>query len=410
MAGYSASEVRFAERSGATTATPMSYYLLLAFLVLLYANLPLVVPALDALRPAKLVAGAALVMLFAERALARKGFNLAWPEGCLLLGFLGAAALSCLTALWPGHAVESVSDLLKMTIVFFFIVNCANTERLLRGVMWTMVISGLIPAFGTLRNYFQGNVFEGRTGWIGIFANPNELAYSLVVLLPLAPFLATGLSLGLRLALLGVALVFVAAIMVTFSRGGMVGLVVVAGLYAWRKQSVLLQSLMVLLLSAGLIFAGRFWSRGENFKNLNQDASFRGRLVTSQAGLAMFFDHPLLGVGLGCSVVAWPLYAPEGFYTKGALVTHNTFIQALAETGAIGFVPFILLIGLGLYHARKLALESPGTGLGNVGAGIEISLWGMVICGLSGGYVLTWFPYILLGLAASAWRLKGNAR
>ena len=90
-----------------------------------------------------------------------------------------------------------------MTLVYFFIVNCANTERRLRGVMWTMVIGGLFPAAGTLKNYLHGNLVEGRAAWVGIFANPNELAYSLVILLPLAAFLATGLGLMPRLALAG---------------------------------------------------------------------------------------------------------------------------------------------------------------------------------------------------------------
>jgi O-antigen ligase len=139
---------------------------------------------------------------------------------------------------------------------------------------------------------------------------------------------------------------------------------------------------------------------------LNQDVSFQQRLATSQAGLAMFADHPLLGVGLGCSVIAWPLYAPEGLYTRGALVTHNTFIQAAGETGIFGFIAFILFVGFGLYHARKLALESPGTALSNLSSGIEIAIWGFVVCGMSGGYLRTWFPYILLGLAASAWRIR----
>ena len=147
MTGLSASQIHFAERSRTTTKSPASYWLLLVFLFLLYANLPIVVPSLDPLHLAKVVAGAALVALLAERAFARKSLNFAWPEGSLLLCFLGAAALSSLTALWPRLAAEAVADLLlKMTIVFFFIVNCANTERLLRGVMWTMVIGGLLPA------------------------------------------------------------------------------------------------------------------------------------------------------------------------------------------------------------------------------------------------------------------------
>jgi putative inorganic carbon (hco3(-)) transporter len=410
MAGYSVSQIRFTERSRATTGTPVSYWLLLAFLFLLYANLPMVMPALDPLHLAKVVGGTALVMLIAERVFAKKSLELASPEGYLLLAFLGAAALSSLTALWPRLAVEAVSDLVKMSIVFFFIVNCANTGSRLRGVMWTMVIGGLLPAAGTLRNYLQGNLVEGRAAWVGIFANPNEVAYSLVILLPLVAFLATGLGLVPRLALLGVVLLYIAAILVTFSRGGVVGLVIVMGLYAWRKRSILLLGLMVILVAAGLILASRYWSRGENFNNLNQDTTFRQRLATSQAGLAMFVDNPMLGVGPGCSLIAWPLYAPADLYTRGALVTHNSFIQALSEFGALGFVPFILFIGFGLYHARKLALDPAHPGLANLGGGIETAIWGFVACGMSGGYVLTWFPYILLGLAASARQIRVEAQ
>ena len=412
MAGCSAAEIQFTERSqtGIGSRTPASYWLLLAFLFLLYANLPIVMPRLDPLHLAKVVAVLGLVALVGERVFAGASLDSGRPEGWLLLGFVGATALSSVTALWPRYALDSVSDLVKMAIVFFFIVNCANTERRLRGVMWTMVVGGLLPAAGTIHNYVTGNIVEGRTAWVGIFANPNEVAYSLVILLPLAAFLAAGLGLLPRLALLGAALVYVAAILVTFSRGGLVGLVAVMGFYAWRKPSIVLQGLMVALILAGVVLAGRFWSRGEGFQNLSQDNSFQERLATSQVGLAMFEDHPLLGVGLGCSVIAWPLYAPEGLYTRGALVTHNTFVQALGETGVIGFIPFVLFIGFGLYHARKLALESPGTGLANLGAGTEIAIWGFVICGMSGGYVLTWFPYILLGLGASARQIRERAQ
>jgi O-antigen ligase len=405
MASYSVSQIRFKEAGSTPSRAPASYWLLLAFLFLLYANLPLLIPSLDALRPAKVVAGLALVTLLAERAMARKSIELAYPEGLLLLAFLGAAAISSLTALWPRLAIESVSDLAKMTVVFFFIVNCASTERRLRGVMWTIVIGGLLPAAGALRNYLQGNLVEGRAAWIGTFANPNELSYSLVILLPLAAFLASGLGLLPRLALLGIALIYVAGILVSFSRGGLLGLVAVVGLCVWKKRSIVLKGLLVLLVVGGMVFAGRFWSRGEDFQNLKSDVSFQQRLATSKAGFSMFADHPLLGVGLGCSVVAWPLYAPAGLYTRGALVTHNTFIQAMSETGVIGFAAFVLFVGFGLHHVRKQARQAAQPGLAHLSTGIEIAIWGFLVCGMSGGYVLTWFPYILVGLAVAAKRL-----
>ncbi|SPF48031.1 putative O-antigen polymerase family protein [Candidatus Sulfopaludibacter sp. SbA4] len=407
--GSGISQIRFTEQSAtATTGAPVSYWLLLTFLFLLYANLPFVLPATEVVRPAAVVAGAALVMLLVETMFGRRTLSFAWPEGTLLLGFVGAAALSCLTALWPRQAAESLSDLVKMALVYFFIANCANTERRLRGVMWTIVICGLIPAAGTLQHYLQGNLTEGRASWLGIFANPNEVAYSLVILVPIAAFLATGLGLFPRLALLGISIVYIGAIFVTFSRGGLVGLAAVVGLYAWRKRSIWLQAVLVALVAAGLVLGGKYWSRGEDFSGLNGDVSFRQRLATSAAGLAMFADHPLLGVGLGCSVIAWPLYAPNDLYSRGALVTHNTVIQPLGETGILGFIPFALFVGFGIYYARKLALDKSRRSMANLGAGLEIAVWGFVVCGLSGGYVLTWFPYILLGMVSSARRVQGE--
>lgn len=401
------SAVRFAERS--ESGAPASYRLLLAFLVLLYANLPFVLPATEILRPAAVVAGSALVMLLVETLQGRRSLSLAWPEGVLLLGFVGAAALSCLTALWPRQAAESLSNLVKMALVYFFIANCADTERRLRGVMWTVVISGLIPAAGTLRNYLQGNLVEGRASWLGIFANPNEMAYSMVILVPLAAFLAVRCGLAARLALLGISMVYVAAMFVTFSRGGLIGLGAVVGLYAWRKRSVWLQATLIALVVVAVVVGGKYWSRGEDFSGLKGDVSFRQRLATSAAGLEMFADHPMLGVGLGCSVIAWPLYAPSDLYSRGALVTHNTVIQPLGETGLLGFIPFALFIGFGIYYARKLALDASRRNMANLGAGLEIAVWGFVVCGLSGGYVLTWFPYILLGMVSAARRIQGEA-
>jgi O-antigen ligase len=171
---------------------------------------------------------------------------------------------------------------------------------------------------------------------------------------------------------------------------------------------MVLKALIIVALGASMLFAGRFWSRNEDFKNINGDGSFQQRLATSQAGVSMFLDHPLLGVGPACSVVAWPLYAPQGLYTRGALVTHNTFIQALSETGALGFVAFMAFVGLGVYHATKLAGHPSRPDLACVGAGLGIALWGFLICGLSNGNVLTWFPYILVGMVTAARRIEGG--
>jgi O-antigen ligase len=382
--------------------TPLSYRLLIIFLLLLYANTPFILPAFDFAHPAAVVGGGALLALLSETLFGGRSFVSAWPEGGLLLAFLGAAALSCLTALWPGHAVDALSDLAKMALVYFFLVNAVRTGGRLRGVMLTMVVGGLFPAIGTLRNYHAGNLQEGRAAWVGIFANPNEVAYALAILLPMAACIALRSGWFLRILLAGISLIYLLAAYVTFSRGGLVGIAVVASIYVWRTYGTAMRLALLALVVCGLMLAGRYWSRGEDFSHLDSDVSFQQRIATSQAGWGMFLDHPLTGVGLGCSVIAWPLYAPEGLYTRGALVTHNTVIQVFGETGLLGAIPFLLFLAFGISRARRSARQ-PGTH--DIGIALEASLWGLVACGMSGGYVLTWFPYLLLGLASAACRV-----
>jgi O-antigen ligase len=387
-----------------TGKPPASYWFLLTFVLLLYANLPFVVPSSEVFRPAMIIALLGVLALLGQTAFGARTFDFAFPEGGLLIAFLGAAGLSCFTALWPQYALDFFTTLLKMGVVYFVIVNSAVTERALKGVMTAMVVGGLFPAIGTLRNYILGNVMEGRTGWVGIFANPNEVAYSLVILLPLAAYLISERRGVTRVALVAISLIYIPAIFVTFSRGGMIGLGAVAIIYSWRKRIVWLQILMLAMVAGGILAASRFWSRGESFSKLNDDVSFQERVATSRAGLEMFIDHPLLGVGLACSSIAWPLYAPAGLFTRGAIITHNTLIQSLSETGILGFVPFVLFIGIGLFHMRTLG-RSPKKHIAGMGTAIEVAIWGLVVCGMSGGYVVTWFPYLLLGLAGSARRI-----
>jgi putative inorganic carbon (hco3(-)) transporter len=388
--------------SEASQSPPVSWWFLLAFLILLYANTPFILPALEVVHPAKVIAGLTLLAVLTETLSGRRRFEFPWPEGGWLILFLVAAASSCTTALWPGYAVDALSDLVKMVLIYFVLIHSAASEKMLRGVMWVMIAGGLFPALGTLHNYAQGNMEEGRAAWVGIFANPNEVAYSLVILLPLAAYLASRHGWKLRMVLLGISLVYLAALFVTFSRGGLIGLAAATAVYAWRKRSVWLSVSLGIVIAAGLGIAGQYWTRGEDFSNLNNDLSFQERIATSQAGVDMFVDHPVLGVGLKCSVIAWPLYAPPGLHTRGALITHNTFVQLLSETGILGAIPFLLFIGTGLYHARQLAVGRRCTDLG---IAVECSIWGFVICGMSGGYIMTWFPYILMGLAAAARRI-----
>jgi O-antigen ligase len=387
----------------------LPWVLLLVFLLLLFANLPLLVPSLAAVAPAQTVALAALGVLFVETSIARRPFRLPGPEAYLLLAFLGAAAVSSFSALWMRHSVEQTLVLLRFVAIFLLLVNTVTTWRRLRVTLAVMVAGGLFPALGALDNVRTGDLVEGRAYWLGFFANPNDLAFALVVLVPFALFLALEAKGLARIFFGATAATFVVAIFTTYSRSGLIALTLVLLLcfLRWSRPWARVPGLLAMASLMVLVVASQ-WDRPEGFAALVEDATVQQRLDTVRAGAAMFDDHPVLGVGLGGSLVGWPLYMPEGADSEGWLHSHNTFVQILAEGGIVGSALFLGLLAVALGKARRMARGWRGRGrpdLDRASSALEISLWGFLVCGLAGGYVLSWFPYLVVGLVSAAWLL-----
>jgi O-antigen ligase len=321
-----------------------------------------------------------------------------------MLAFLGAAGLSCLDALWPRMAVDALIDLAKVAVIYFLLVNTVDNQRRLDGMFWVMSIGGLFPALGTLKSYSTGVLLEeDRAAWVGIFGNPNELAFSLAVLVPIAFAAGEKRGLVLRAASWAIVVTYLAAIWVTYSRSGLLGLLAVVLVMAARYRGMAGRLMGVAILAATLVFVANYWTRDEGFNDLGDDDNFNSRITTMKAGLAMFADRPLLGVGINCSIVGWPLYVP-GLPHDAWLHSHNTFTQTLAETGILGAAPYFLLIVVGLVSLRS-ARRTNGD-LARYAAALEASICGFLVCGLANGLLLSWFPFLLLGLAASLRRIS----
>jgi len=389
-----------------TTATPgegprIAFKLLLGFLLLLYSSVAVIYKSLEPFRPVALMAVAAIFMMFVELGQARRRFQLMWPQGFLLLAFVALAFIASFDAMWARLAFDRTGDLAKIILIYVLIENTATSERRIHAVCLTMVCCGLIPAIGVIDHYARGILIEGSRGaWRGLFSNPNEAAYGLLVLLPLALTIAIRAGWVLRVVMTFAMLVMLVAIFITYSRGGLLGLLVVVGLIAWKQKSLAIRSLMGVGLIGALFVGGLYWNRNQGIKDISSDTTFNQRITTIKAGLRMFEAHPLLGVGPGCSIVAYPLYVPPESNGGGQpqLVIHNSFIQVLSEVGIPGFVVFMMLLGSSLWDAWRLQ-KGP---LAPYAGALEIALWGCIACSLSGGFVYTWWPYIFIGLIAAA--------
>lgn len=84
-------------------------------------------------------------------------------------------------------------------------------------------------------------------------------------------------------------------------------------------------------------------------------SGFEVRRNLAESGLKVFYNNPVFGVGIGNVK-----YETEKYMGR-QIVTHNAYTQVLAETGVVGFIPFIIMLLSSFFYIRKLfntALEN----------------------------------------------------
>lgn len=79
------------------------------------------------------------------------------------------------------------------------------------------------------------------------------------------------------------------------------------------------------------------------------------RLSFWRAGLQMFREHPIIGVGVGQFRYRFADYATIQFLRQPD--AHNIYVEQLAETGVIGFALFLLVIGSTIRDLWRLTMQ-----------------------------------------------------
>ena len=243
---------------------------------------------------------------------------------------------------------------------------------------------------------------------IGTVGNPNFAAAVMAVLgvLILATLLNSDFNLYLRIFGLGVAVLLLIVIYLSEARQGLLSYILGSGvfliIYLFGKN----KRIGLASLSAGIlifIFGILGMLQVGPLEKLLYKPSVSVRGYYWRAGLAMFKDHPLLGVGMDRYGAYFKQYREVGYpLSYGFDITssnaHNTFIQMFATGGVFLGLSYLVLNGYVLWRAivglRKLTGNSKMFLAGIFSAwiafqaqslvsidNIGISIWGWVLGG-----------------------------
>ncbi|HKT81068.1 MAG TPA: O-antigen ligase family protein [Vicinamibacterales bacterium] len=386
------------------------------------------VPLLTPLHLAEVFAAAGILPMLMHRLTRGLPIIPMTPEVMGLLVFGATILATAPFSIWPGGVVQAFLDtFVKVMVVFVLMMNTITTRKRFEQFSWLILLCCGYVAVLALVNYARGiNIVERERldGPVrGLMGNPNDLAMNLVTFMPLAVTIAMSYQHATlkRLSAAAITAAMFAVIILTKSRSGALGLIVmvVTLVLLGRKVRRGFGTItLAVTLAAVPLLPSSFWMRMSTIVNPAQDralytGSREARSNVMREGIQAFLTHPITGVGAG----QFKNYNPPERQERW-LETHNAFIQVAAELGIVGLLAFSFLVYragyLGVRNLKQLApirRRRPGRHNANAATdsadrrmlygyavGLMAGFAGWLVCSIFASIAYGWTFYYLLAL------------
>lgn len=366
--GERMSSRRQAPQSGSdvheSASSGFAFGLFIFFIIFTLLSVPSRLPMLGMMRPTVLlVALISTVIIFVTGI--KKDRDASRTTGLLML-FILYVVVSIPFVQWPGSVVRfGIEGFVKVAVFFFFAVQLVDTYRRLWLFVMTIlacqVFRVLEPLYlhlttgywGSQAHMSSGEFMNRLGGAPSDIINPNGLAFVVLTALPFLHYLLGGSSRALpklAYAVLGALLLY--TFMLTGSRSGMVGLVVLVGIIIFRsRHRVLLGS--VAAVCAMVMVANMSGEMKDRYMSLvssgtQHGSTADGRIEGMKTEFSLGLRRPIFGHGLGTSAEA------KANVLGHDQIAHNLYTEVFIETGAIGFALFMAILASIVKNARAV--------------------------------------------------------
>ena len=270
-----------------------------------------------------------------------------------MVGVLFMSAL--FSPVWTGGALNYTLDFAKVWVVWILtFLAVTDFERLRRilyiqsGSVAVISVISIILGHGKTR-------LEGVIG--GIYSNPNDLAFAIVLTLPFClAFLLTAKRVLVRLCWTGAILIMGLTLFMTASRAGFIALVISGTVCMWhfgvkgRRFYLIVISVLatiVLLAVAGGPMVKRMAAisgKVDTREQVQAYESYEERRYLNSKAIEGIERYPILGLGA------------RNFQTYSGVWkdVHMTYLQIAVEGGIPSLILYLLFLASGFRNLRKL--------------------------------------------------------
>lgn len=302
-----------------------------------------------------------------------------------------------------------VSTYLQLLVLAWLIWLLATSHARVLGLLTSYIFGTSVCAVGTILNLMAGRSFgqlddidgpaSARYTVTGL--NPNDLGLMLALSIPMTLYLlaqprehpAKKILYWVQFMLCMVTIALSGSRGATLAAGAALLMfpVTVVRLPRWQKGLAATACVGVVASAIYLVPEGT-WQRLFRLGTEVTEGTMTHRTQIWAAGVEVFRDHPLFGVGSGAHAAA-----VVGILGR-PLVAHNTFLSVLVELGVIGELLLLGLLGAGLCCA-VLRMR----GLKRALWLLILLTWSIGVCGGTWEYrKVTWFLMSLLAAHAYA--------
>ena len=379
-------------------------------------------PVLDDLHIERVTGGLVLLATVVEfRQSGRKLRFFGHPMLSAMYVFLAGTTLSVFTSIFIGGTVDVIQAFLRTIAYCLLVLNIVRTPRRMTLFIRLFMLLHAYLAFFTLKGYYSGQIVfaQGIARAVGLTSfggDPNALATTLVGAIPF-------FVMGFRVERLGrwkiLWLLCIAAcvwtVVLTGSRAGILSLVCV-GMLMWAMSPSRGLSLFLVLTLLSVLWVAmpeQYKTRYLTITNKELDASSEGRIDAWKAGVRMFVEHPLMGVGAGNFSPAHAEQA-KAFETRHWLKAHSLYVQLISELGVVGVLTFGFFVIQFLRTAYRLMKKFPvlprSTDYRSVAVRAAlIAFYGLLVSGIFGHnlYRITWHLLAIMLVVAEEARPEG---
>ncbi len=272
----------------------------------------------------------------------------------LLIAFLVLYLVAGICSFTPVKSLSIWAIYVAFICVYFLVVHLADSEKTLNNLLTVFVLSGFLVCLYGIAQYVFG--WDTRQAWMDeeMFAdikmriystleNPNVLGEYILLALPVSVGLMWTRKDALqKIVYAGISAVMFGALILTFSRGCWIGLLIAAAVFitfaAGKLWGLGLIALPIIPMVLPESILNRFTSIGDM-----KDSSTSYRVYIWMGTLAMMKDFWLSGIGMGAETFGqvYPFYSYNGIVAPHA---HNMFLQIMVESGIGGLVLFLLIM------------------------------------------------------------------